>query len=121
MSRMLVVAALLLLVGLAIPLGRLTAAPELTAAEKVSPFALAATEDGATASFFVVLTEKANLNGARTLDTKEAKGAFVYNALYDVAEQSQAPLRAALDTWKDVTFNYASTDSVDVLPTPTAS
>ncbi len=24
------------------------------------------------------------------------------------------PLRAALDTWKDVTFNYASTDSVDV-------
>ena len=31
------------------------------------------------------------------------------------------PLRAALDTWKDVTFDYASTDSVDVLPTPTAS
>ncbi len=31
------------------------------------------------------------------------------------------PLRAALDTWKDVSFNYASTDSVDVLPTPTAS
>ncbi len=29
------------------------------------------------------------------------------------------PLRAALDTWKDVSFNYASTDSVDVLPTPT--
>ena len=31
------------------------------------------------------------------------------------------PLRAALDTWKDVTFDYASTDSVDVLPTPTAA
>jgi ribulose-bisphosphate carboxylase large chain len=31
------------------------------------------------------------------------------------------PLRAALDTWKDVTFNYASTDSVDYVPTPTAS
>jgi ribulose-bisphosphate carboxylase large chain len=29
------------------------------------------------------------------------------------------PLRAALDTWKDVTFNYASTDSVDFVPTPT--
>jgi ribulose-bisphosphate carboxylase large chain len=29
------------------------------------------------------------------------------------------PLRAALDTWKDVTFNYASTDSVDYVPTPT--
>jgi ribulose-bisphosphate carboxylase large chain len=31
------------------------------------------------------------------------------------------PLRAALDTWKDVTFNYASTDSVDYVPTPTPS
>jgi ribulose-bisphosphate carboxylase large chain len=31
------------------------------------------------------------------------------------------PLRAALDTWKDVSFNYASTDSVDVLPTPSVS
>jgi len=31
------------------------------------------------------------------------------------------PLRAALDTWRDVTFDYASTDSVDYVPTPTAS
>ncbi len=31
------------------------------------------------------------------------------------------PLRGALDTWKDVTFDYASTDSVDYVPTPTAS
>ncbi len=31
------------------------------------------------------------------------------------------PLRAALDTWKDVTFDYASTDSVDFVPTPTPS
>jgi ribulose-bisphosphate carboxylase large chain len=31
------------------------------------------------------------------------------------------PLRAALDTWKDVTFEYASTDSVDYVPTPIVS
>ncbi len=31
------------------------------------------------------------------------------------------PLRAALDTWKDETFNYASTDNVDFVPTPTPS
>ena len=31
-----------------------------------------------------------------------------------------SPLRAALDTWKDVTFDYASTDSVDLVSTPTA-
>lgn len=31
------------------------------------------------------------------------------------------PLKAALDTWKDVTFDYSSTDTVDYLPTATAS
>jgi ribulose-bisphosphate carboxylase large chain len=32
-----------------------------------------------------------------------------------------SPLRAALDTWKDVTFNYASTDTADFVPTPTSA
>ncbi len=32
-----------------------------------------------------------------------------------------APLRAALETWRDVTFNYESTDTADYVPTPTAS
>jgi len=31
------------------------------------------------------------------------------------------PLRAALDTWGNVTFDYTSTDTVDAVPTPTAS
>jgi ribulose-bisphosphate carboxylase large chain len=31
------------------------------------------------------------------------------------------PLRAALDTWKDVTFNYESTDTSDYVPTPSLS
>jgi ribulose-bisphosphate carboxylase large chain len=31
------------------------------------------------------------------------------------------PLRAALDTWKDVTFDYTSTDTVDFVATATAS
>jgi ribulose-bisphosphate carboxylase large chain len=30
------------------------------------------------------------------------------------------PLRAALDTWGDVSFEYASTDTLDAVPTPTA-
>jgi ribulose-bisphosphate carboxylase large chain len=29
------------------------------------------------------------------------------------------PLRAALETWRDVTFNYESTDTADFVPTPT--
>ena len=31
------------------------------------------------------------------------------------------PLRAALDTWGEVTFDYASTDTPDFIPTPTAA
>ncbi|HEY0837188.1 MAG TPA: form I ribulose bisphosphate carboxylase large subunit [Azospirillum sp.] len=33
------------------------------------------------------------------------------------AAKGCAPLAAALDTWKDVTFNYASTDTPDFVPT----
>jgi ribulose-bisphosphate carboxylase large chain len=32
-----------------------------------------------------------------------------------------SPLRAALDTWKDVTFDYQSTDTTDFVPTPVAA
>jgi ribulose-bisphosphate carboxylase large chain len=31
------------------------------------------------------------------------------------------PLAQALDTWKDVSFNYASTDTPDFVPTATAA
>jgi len=31
------------------------------------------------------------------------------------------PLDAALETWKDVSFNYTSTDTPDFVPTPTAT
>ncbi|MCI4664600.1 MAG: form I ribulose bisphosphate carboxylase large subunit [Neomegalonema sp.] len=37
------------------------------------------------------------------------------------AAKTCTPLRAALDTWKDVTFNYASTDTPDFAPTPSVS
>ncbi|MGH8130797.1 MAG: ribulose-bisphosphate carboxylase large subunit, partial [Steroidobacteraceae bacterium] len=32
-----------------------------------------------------------------------------------------SPLKAALDTWGEVTFNYESTDTADFVPTATAS
>jgi len=31
------------------------------------------------------------------------------------------PLQAALDTWKDITFNYSSTDTADFVPTETTT
>jgi ribulose-bisphosphate carboxylase large chain len=40
--------------------------------------------------------------------------------LVDAARHCR-PLRAALDTWKDVTFNYASTDTSDYVPTPSVA
>ncbi|HEY6641885.1 form I ribulose bisphosphate carboxylase large subunit [Povalibacter sp.] len=39
----------------------------------------------------------------------------------DRAARWCSPLRAALDTWRDVTFNYTSTDTVDFVPTPTVA
>ena len=37
------------------------------------------------------------------------------------AAKTCTPLKAALDTWKDVTFNYTSTDSPDYAVTATAA
>ncbi len=37
------------------------------------------------------------------------------------AAKDCSPLKAALDTWKDITFNYASTDTADFVPTATGS
>ncbi len=37
------------------------------------------------------------------------------------AARTCPPLRAALATWKDVAFDYPSTDTVDCVPTPTAA
>ena len=34
------------------------------------------------------------------------------------AAKTCTPLRQALDGWGDVTFNYASTDQLDFVPTP---
>ncbi len=35
------------------------------------------------------------------------------------AAKTCSPLKAALDTWKDITFNYESTDTADFIPTVT--
>ena len=37
------------------------------------------------------------------------------------AARTCGPLKAALDTWKDITFNYESTDTADFVPTATGS
>ncbi|WP_028990221.1 form I ribulose bisphosphate carboxylase large subunit [Thermithiobacillus tepidarius DSM 3134] len=52
------------------------------------------------------------------------EGRDIWNEGPQILEQAAkwcTPLRAALDTWKDVTFNYESTDTPDFVPTATAS
>ena len=41
--------------------------------------------------------------------------------ILEEAARNCTPLKQALDTWKDVTFNYASTDTPDFVPTATAA
>ena len=52
---------------------------------------------GESASFLVVMRQQADLSGARFFAKKAEKGRFVFEALRALAEQTQAPLRAALD------------------------
>ena len=56
------------------------------------------TENGQKADFFIVLKSQANLAPARSLPGKEDKGRFVFSALTQTAEETQAPLRTWLDT-----------------------
>jgi ribulose-bisphosphate carboxylase large chain len=41
--------------------------------------------------------------------------------ILEAAAKWCSPLRSALDTWKDITFNYESTDTADFVPSTTAS
>ena len=41
--------------------------------------------------------------------------------ILEVAARRCLPLKQALDTWKDVTFDYASTDTPDFVPAVTAA
>ena len=63
----------------------------------VHPQVWESVRDGAEAEILVVLRAQAELSGADDLATKEAKGRYVYEALWSVAEASQRHLRAALD------------------------
>ena len=52
------------------------------------------------------------------------EGADIWNEgpqILDRAARWCTPLRAALHTWRDITFNYTATDTVDFVPTATAS
>jgi serine protease AprX len=91
-SLWLVVAALVLSVSVASP------AQSLNATSKIAPRVMAETENGKTTEALVVLREQADLRPAASLQAKEEKGIFVFNALREVAHQTQAPILRMLDS-----------------------
>jgi subtilisin family serine protease len=64
--------------------------------DKVHPRVLDAAAAGPV-EFMIVMDEQADLSAARELAGKQARGRFVFDTLREVAERTQAPLRAALD------------------------
>jgi len=73
----------------------LSGAPSVTlraAPDKIAPWVLAHTADGAETEFLVVLAAQADLSGAARLQTKAEKGLYVYETLWRTAQTSQAPL-----------------------------
>ncbi|MCI0393485.1 MAG: S8 family serine peptidase [Chloroflexi bacterium] len=65
--------------------------------EKIEPLVREQLAANGTTDFFVWMKEKANLTPAGALDSKEEKGAFVFNALRQTADSSQQGVRAYLD------------------------
>jgi len=68
-----------------------------TALAEVDPLVWETLRAQGRAEVLVVLRIQADLSGAAALSTKEAKGRYVYGALWAVAEATQRDLRAALD------------------------
>jgi ribulose-bisphosphate carboxylase large chain len=59
---------------------------------------------------------------AMVLARNEGRDYFVEGPeILERAARHCQPLAQALETWKDVTFDYASTDTPDFVPTPTAA
>jgi hypothetical protein len=72
----------------------------------VDPTIWQALESQGQADILVVLREQADLSAALGLTTKEEKGWCVYQKLTEVAERTQAPLRAFLDQRRAVYRPY---------------
>ncbi|MFQ5576955.1 MAG: S8 family serine peptidase, partial [Anaerolineae bacterium] len=87
---------LLLAVLFLLPFAGLAAAPPPSTGQ-ISPHLLAQLEGGQPAPMLVILNEQADLSAADRLAGKTAKGKFVYRALWQTAQTSQAPLRQWLN------------------------
>jgi subtilisin family serine protease len=66
--------------------------PDALHAGKIAPWVIEHTANGQDAECFVVLVDQADLSGAATLASKAEKGRYVYDALRNKAQATQAPI-----------------------------
>src|SRR6184192_1541411 len=59
---------------------------------KIAPWVMEHTANGQQAEFFVVLADQADLGGAAALPTKNEKGRYVYDALWNKSQTTQGPI-----------------------------
>jgi subtilisin family serine protease len=67
--------------------------------QKVDPRVIESAEANGATEFLVYLDEQADLSGAFALESKQEKGAYVFNQLTEVALRTQKPLLDTLETW----------------------
>src|SRR5205823_10689315 len=65
---------------------------QTTIANKIAPWVMDHTANGQQAEFFVVLADQADLSGAAALPTKNEKGRYVYDALWNKSQTTQGPI-----------------------------
>src|SRR5438045_2579715 len=65
---------------------------QATIASKIAPWVMEHTANGQQAEFFVVLADQADLGGAAALPTKNEKGRYVYDALWNKSQATQGPV-----------------------------
>jgi subtilisin family serine protease len=61
-------------------------------AAKIAPWFMDHTANGQQAEFFVVLADQADLSGAAALPTKNDKGRYVHDALWNKSQATQGPI-----------------------------
>ena len=71
-------------------------ASDSSASGKISARLLSETANGGRTEALIVLVEQADLTAASSLRTKLDKGSYVFQALQDLAQRTQAPLRSLL-------------------------
>jgi serine protease AprX len=102
---------LILLAGL---LPGLTAAVPPAQQAAVDPRVWQTIQANGSAGVLVILRAQADLSGAATLPTKEAKGRYVYEALQATARASQKSLRASLDRQRATYRSFYIVDALDL-------